>query len=74
MIKRKPIKPIPEKGPQGFPYCPGCGWEIDPDCCHCGEDRKYHGYETGHSFVPQGCTCGYNDADKRRNPEFFLNG
>lgn len=39
--------------------CPGCKNEIDPETCHCGEDMKRHGYESGHNPVPVGCTCGY---------------
>lgn len=42
-------------------YCGGCRNEIDPDCCHCGEDHKSPGtdYYGGHGMVPMGCTCGY---------------
>jgi hypothetical protein len=39
--------------------CEDCGNEIDPDCCHCGEN--HHGYgEGGHPFIPMGCTCGFS--------------
>lgn len=39
--------------------CQGCGKEIDPDTCGCGDSRKGHGspINTGHSFVPAGCDC-----------------
>lgn len=51
--------------------CPGCGWEIDPDVCHCGELIKFHDIlEHGHAGVPAGCTCGYPDADQRKNPNY----
>lgn len=50
------------------PICPGCGWPIDPECCWCGAEIKNHGYQDGHSPVPMGCTCGYHDAEKRKNP------
>jgi hypothetical protein len=47
--------------------CPGCGWEIEPDVCHCGSSKFWHNpYELGHTFVPMGCTCGYEDADQRK--------
>ena len=42
--------------------CPTCKNEIDPDCCYCGSPLNLHGYESGHSFVPIGCTCGYAKA------------
>lgn len=39
--------------------CEGCGKEIDPDCCGCGDGREHHGNPTdaGHSFIPMGCDC-----------------
>lgn len=40
--------------------CPGCGNPADPEICWCGDDRAFHGPETGHSFVPAGCTCGFS--------------
>ena len=46
--------------------CRGCGEEIDPDVCWCGDEMgKHTGYE-GHSPVPLGCECGY---DKRETSE-----
>lgn len=39
--------------------CRECGNEIDPDICHCGSAKHFHGMELGHSFVPAGCTCFY---------------
>ena len=48
--------------------CEGCGWEIDPNVCHCGDWEEGHSWE--HQFVPMGCTCGYVDADQRRNPNW----
>ena len=43
------------------PICPGCGQEIDPDVCHCGDLIKDHSnpMNDGHSPIPMGCTCGY---------------
>jgi hypothetical protein len=48
--------------------CPGCGNEIDPEVCHCGEIRSMHGPERGHSFVPAGCTCGYAKQPVKPDP------
>ena len=43
--------------------CQGCGKEIDPDVCWCGDELgKHTGYE-GHSPVPMGCECGFVDGD-----------
>lgn len=42
-----------------IPVCPRCKNEIDPDVCYCGEYVKQHGYNSGHTPVPMGCTCGY---------------
>lgn len=41
------------------PQCMGCGNEIDPDTCGCGDSEKGHGtpMDVGHSFVPMGCDC-----------------
>ncbi len=37
--------------------CPGCGNEIDPDCCGCGSPMDGHTMLDGHSPVPMGCDC-----------------
>lgn len=38
--------------------CPGCKAEIDPDCCWCGSEEKYHGWGfSNHGFIPIGCNC-----------------
>lgn len=39
--------------------CGGCKREIDPDCCGCGDSRKWHGnsMDVGHNFIPMGCDC-----------------
>lgn len=37
--------------------CDGCGNEIDPDYCHCGNTPEDHGTYEGHRFVPMGCDC-----------------
>ncbi len=39
--------------------CSGCGYEIDPEVCHCGDLIKMHSYGDGHSPVSMGCMCGY---------------
>lgn len=44
--------------------CPYCEREIDPEVCHCGSARHFHGWELGHSFVPMGCECGYAQTEK----------
>lgn len=39
--------------------CEGCGKEIDPEICWCGEYVEGHGYGAdGHSAIPMGCDCG----------------
>lgn len=38
--------------------CSGCGKEIDPDWCWCG-DKITHSPWSGHEPVPMGCICGY---------------
>jgi hypothetical protein len=39
------------------PRCEGCGNEIDPETCHCGDPIKGHSYSSGHGAVPMGCDC-----------------
>jgi len=41
------------------PVCEGCGREIDPDCCGCGDSKEHHAsaFSAGHPFVPMGCDC-----------------
>jgi predicted amidophosphoribosyltransferase len=52
--------------------CPRCENEIDPEVCHCGDYIKDHGYNSGHSPVPMGCTCGYaKELDE--HPPFNMN-
>jgi hypothetical protein len=41
------------------PRCATCGNRIDPFYCHCGMTEEDHWPTTGHGFVPNGCTCGY---------------
>lgn len=48
---------------QGFagqerPRCEGCGNEIDPDWCWCGDSIKGHGHTNNHGPIPMGCDCG----------------
>ena len=45
--------------PDDQPLCYGCGYEIDPDTCHCGDSINSHNIGSGHSPVPMGCVCGY---------------
>lgn len=47
--------------------CRGCGREIDPDVCWCGDEIDRHtGYE-GHSPVPLGCECSYDKREAERD-------
>jgi hypothetical protein len=40
--------------------CTGCGHEVDPELCWCGDEIKKHNpMWDGHNPVPLGCTCGY---------------
>lgn len=41
----------------GMTFCSGCGREIDPETCGCGEGRHDYDSNTGHPFVPMGCSC-----------------
>lgn len=47
------------------PRCEGCGAEIDPDCCGCGDSREGHVSDT-HGFVPMGCNCNRADSQMQR--------
>lgn len=41
------------------PVCSGCGCEIDPEYCHCGDRMDNHDpMWSGHSPIPMGCQCG----------------
>jgi hypothetical protein len=40
------------------PICNGCGNEIDPNLCHCGDLITNHSIHCGHNPVPLGCDCG----------------
>lgn len=44
--------------PAAIPHCEGCGNEIDPEYCWCGDAIKGHSWSTGHGPVPMGCVCG----------------
>jgi hypothetical protein len=50
----------------GIEICTSCNHQIDPELCWCGCLLASHGYESGHPFIPSGCTCSYEDADKRK--------
>jgi len=41
------------------PKCPGCGQEIDPDVCSCGEPIRPGVTHDNHYPVPMGCRCHY---------------
>ena len=41
----------------GRTQCGGCGCEIDPEMCWCGEGKHDAPGDGGHSFVPMGCDC-----------------
>lgn len=45
-----------------FPKCPGCGNEINPDVCCCGELIK-GGHHDNHYSVPLGCECLVDKGD-----------
>jgi hypothetical protein len=49
----------------GVDICPGCLHEIDPFMCHCGERADFH-FTWGHTPVPIGCTCHYQDHATRK--------
>ena len=50
--------------------CPGCGNDIDPDCCWCGTAEKDHdSWHEGHTFVSMGCTCGFRGYEVIPKPE-----
>ncbi len=53
----------------GIIICKSCWHEIIPDICHCGDLVAAHGMGSGHSPVPQGCTCGYSNAPSRKASE-----
>jgi hypothetical protein len=57
------IKQRAREALEEVPTCSGCGNEIDPDVCHCGDYVKDHGF-TGHHAIPMGCDCFR--ADKQR--------
>jgi len=44
-------------GEEKHERCGGCGNEIDPTTCCCGEFEKDHRFIMEHPFVPMGCDC-----------------
>ena len=44
----------------GRDICGGCGCEIDPRFCWCGDDYEGHKFTYDHHFVPMGCSCGFH--------------
>jgi hypothetical protein len=52
-------------GANGHEICRGCGREIDPETCHCGDATDDHNQGSGHSPVSMGCMChAMRDADE----------
>lgn len=46
--------------------CSGCGHEVDPDWCHCGDAISDHnGMSHNHSPVPMGCQCGRESGESQ---------
>jgi hypothetical protein len=43
------------------PTCSGCGNEIDPDTCWCGDLKEGHERVMEHPFIPMGCNCYRSD-------------
>lgn len=41
----------------GHARCSGCGSEIDPEVCWCGDLGEDHYEGSGHMFIPMGCDC-----------------
>lgn len=56
-----PESKTPTELPDGHEICKGCGHEIDPKVCHCGDMIDTHPRTNEHSPVPMGCQCGYAD-------------
>lgn len=46
----------PTRGTRDREFCAGCGQEIDPETCGCGDSIDH--YPDGHSPIPMGCECG----------------
>jgi len=46
------------------PRCAGCGNEIDPDVCGCGDSITHSAWDFGHEPVPMGCDCGRDDGQR----------
>lgn len=43
---------------EGHTICKGCGQEIDPETCWCGQPIADHISSTGCTFaLPMGCNC-----------------
>lgn len=40
-----------------LPTCTGCGCEIDPTVCACGETIVANRVHDNHSPIPMGCNC-----------------
>lgn len=57
-----PPRPFAEPPRPDMPIsiCEGCGYQIDPETCGCGDPIEGHGYAPGHGPIPMGCDC-YRD-------------
>ena len=47
--------------------CPGCGHEVDPEVCCCGNPMT-DSYHDNHHPIPMGCTCGYLTQPEQETP------
>ena len=58
---------------QGVAVCPSCLREMQKGVCWCGEEEAAHNptYEN-HFFVPWGCTCFYDQCEKRKGSNWQL--
>lgn len=68
-----PPTPIATPGTEPEPrapevICKGCGKEVDPDCCGCGDDHRGSYGDGGHPFIPLGCDCFRDKAATHGTP------
>lgn len=48
-----------------YPRCRGCGYEIDPDLCYCGDLMGSEAHDH-HAPVPLGCVCFYVSPSEKK--------
>jgi hypothetical protein len=53
----RPLNPAPRHVEHDRPKCDGCGKEIDPEICGCGDPINCHWSGDGHPPIPLGCDC-----------------